>query len=158
MLSFPIAKKLNKNLFQNQLINVEVRVDVIYLRKQMNAIAIQVKIWGSCSCALLLHLPSKCSLRVPLLTYSTMIMRSIPCSRYPRNLTKYRCSIFDNVKISFLNSADKRWSKDSCQNFRVTSQIHRKWPLKIYICWWLILLTTLARFMATINPSQSFPL
>lgn len=71
------------------------------------------------------NLPSKCSLRFPFPTYSTIISFSSPCSKYPYNLTRFRCSIFDKVYISFLNSY--RWlCKASCIRTQKKTSLHWK--------------------------------
>lgn len=94
---------------------------------------LSIQFWFSCLHRLLLtfslkfsnklslNLPSRCSRSVPFPTYSTTMIRSSPCSRYPYNLTKFRCSIIDSVSISFLNSKDNTLSYVFCH--RVSTQI-----------------------------------
>jgi hypothetical protein len=78
-------------------------------------------------------LPSKCSRSVPLLTYSSRINRSSSCSRCPRNFTKVKCSTFDSVWISLLNSADRCLSYIFYQFQMFSDRISFIWFLEVTV-------------------------
>lgn len=111
--------------------------------------------------------PSKCWRSVPLLTYSTRIRRSSSYSTYPRNFTKFKCSTFDSIWTSLLNSSD-RCPPCICQIQMLHQNFFLIWLLQVtrwskyvqhFFCWRNIHLQTLvALFTAMMDPSLSFAL